>query len=327
MQSYFLFLFLLHARDKYDKLASMNNYYDVSYYINALREKLALAYDDPTLCQQYAWWILQAICEKTRTELIIQEVLTLTAEQKIQLDQWVTKLVDEHMPIQYLLGSVPFADIDILVEPPTLIPRPETEEWCLYIIEHLRLLQNNTIKILDMATGSGYIALALAHHLPRAHIVATDIADVALELTEKNSEHNKIRNITILKSDLFESIPCGERFDIIVSNPPYIAFSELQGLEASVIQWEDSGALVAEDDGLAIIKQIIAQAPLFIHTNNEMKQKNIPQLVIEIGYAQGTIVKELMNAAHYNDVLVHKDLEGKDRFVTGRIDNVANSYP
>jgi len=327
LQSYFLFLFLLHARDKYDKLASMNNYYDVSYYINALREKLALAYDDPTLCQQYAWWILQAICEKTRTELIIQEVLTLTTEQKIQLEQWVTKLVDEHMPIQYLLGCVPFADIDILVEPPTLIPRPETEEWCLYIIEHLRLLQNNKIKILDMATGSGCIALALAHHLPRAHIVATDIADVALELTEKNSEHNKIRNITILKSDLFESIPHGERFDIIVSNPPYIAFSELQGLEASVTQWEDSGALVAEDDGLAIIKQIIAQAPLFIHTNNEMKQKNIPQLVIEIGYAQGTIVKELMNASHYNDVLVHKDLEGKDRFVTGRIDNVANSYP
>lgn len=303
----------------------MNTYHDVTYYINYIRGKLAAVYDDPTLCQQYAWWILQAVCDKTRTELIIQDTLMLSAEQKQQIDQWIAYLVDEHMPIQYLLGSVPFADIDILVEPPTLIPRPETEEWCLYIIEHLKLLDNATIKILDIATGSGCIAIALAHHLPRARIVATDIADSALELTEKNIEHNQIRNVTALKSDLFAAIPCGERFDMIVSNPPYIAPSEFDDLDITVTQWEDHGALIAADDGLAIIKQIIAQAPPFIQTNNEMKQKNIPQLVIEIGYAQGAAVKELMDAAHYNDVLVHKDLEGKDRFVTGRIDNVANS--
>jgi release factor glutamine methyltransferase len=132
-------------------------------------------------------------------------------------------------------------------------------------------------------------------------------------------------NITLLKSDLFMSIPQGTRFDIIVSNPPYIAPSEFDDLDMTVTQWEDHNALIAADDGLAIIKQIIVQAPRFIQTNTEMKQKNIPQLVIEIGYAQGTAVKELMNIAHYNDVLVHKDLEGKDRFVTGRIDNVANS--
>jgi release factor glutamine methyltransferase len=303
----------------------MNTYHDVTYYINYIRTKLAAAYDDPTLCQQYAWWMLQSVCDKTRTELIIQDTLMLSTEQKQQIDRWIMHLVDEHMPIQYLLGSVPFADLDILVEPPTLIPRPETEEWCLHIIEHLTLLDNATIKILDIATGSGCIAIALAYHLPRARIVATDTADTALELTEKNIEHNLIRNVTTLKSDLFASIPCGERFDMIVSNPPYIAPSEFDTLEKTVTQWEDHGALIAQDNGLAIIKQIIVQAPSFIHTNNEMKQKDIPQLVIEIGYAQGTAVKELMRAAHYNDVLVHKDLEGKDRFVTGRIDNVANS--
>ncbi len=314
-------------RKKYDRLADMNTYYDVIYYINYIREKLACAYDDPTLCQQYAWWLLQALCEKTRTELIIQEIVTLTTEQKAQLDLWINELVDEHMPLQYLLGLVPFADIEILVEPPTLIPRPETEEWCWYIIEHLLLLDNKKIKILDIATGSGCIALAFAHHVPQAQIVATDIAPAALELIEKNCEHNKIRNVTILASDLFESIPCGERFDMIVSNPPYITLSEYQNLEKTVTQWEDKGALVAQDNGLAIIKQIIVQAPLFIQTNNEMKQKNIPQLVIEIGYAQGEAVRALMHAACYNDILVHKDLEGKDRFVTGRIDNVANSNP
>jgi release factor glutamine methyltransferase len=303
----------------------MNTNYDVTHYITTIRSALADVYDDPMLCQQYAWWMLQAICEKTKTELIIQETLMLSAEQKQQIDAWLRQLVDEKMPIQYLLGSVPFADIEILVEPPTLIPRPETEEWCLHIIEHLQLLDHKKIKILDLATGSGCIALALAHHLPQAEVVATDIADAALELTEKNLEHNKIRTVTVIKSDLFAALPAGMLFDCIVSNPPYIAPSEFNDLDETVTQWEDPGALVAADNGLAIIKEIIAQAPGFIQTNNEMRQKNIPQVIIEIGYAQGAAVRDLMQAAHYNDVLVHKDLEGKDRFVTGRVDYVANS--
>ena len=299
----------------------MNTNYDVTHYINDIRHKLAAVYkDDDTLCQQYAWWILQAVCEKTKTELIIQEELLLTSEQQHTIDRWMHQLVAEKMPLQYVLGSVPFADLDILVEPPTLIPRPETEEWCLYIIEHLLLLDNKKIKILDLATGSGCVALAFSSYLPQATIVATDIADSALELAEKNIEHNKIRNVTCIKSDLFESIPQGMLFDCIDSNPPYITLDEFKELDETVTRWEDHGALVTTDDGLAIIKQIIAQAPQFIQTNDEMKHKNIPQIVIEIGYAQGSAVRELMQKAGYSDVVVHKDLEGKDRFVTARKD-------
>lgn len=303
----------------------MNTNYDVMHYINDIRHKIAQGYDDDTLCQQYAWWILQAICSTTKTELIAQDTVMLSNAQKEQIDQWVHELVVDKKPLQYILGSVPFNDCDILVEPPTLIPRPETEEWCLHIIEHLQLLENKRISILDLCTGSGCIAIALAHNLPLANIVATDNADAALELTEKNIEHNKMMNVTAIKSDLFESLPCGMLFDIIVSNPPYITPSEFAELDKMVTNWEDHGALVAADDGLAIIKKIIAQAPQFVQSNNEMKNKNIPQVVIEIGYAQGAAVRDLMEAAHYNDVLVHKDLEGKDRFVTGRVDYVANS--
>jgi release factor glutamine methyltransferase len=303
----------------------MNTNYDITHYINEIRSKIASVYDDETLCQQYAWWILQAVCDKTKTELIMQETFTLSSVQQKKIDMWLWQLVEDKMPLQYVLGSVPFADCDILVQSPTLIPRPETEEWCLYVIEHLQLLDNKKIKILDLCTGSGCIAIALSHHLPRAEIVATDNADTAVELTEKNLEHNKIRNVIIIKSDLFESIPRGMLFDIIVANPPYIAQSEFDDLDESVTCWEDHNALVADDDGLAIIKKIIVQAPAFIHINNEMHQKNIPQVVIEIGYEQGTAVKNLMDTAGYNDVLVHKDLEGKDRFVTGRVDYVANS--
>lgn len=297
----------------------MNTHYDLNYYINDIRHKLSVVYNDDTLCQQYAWWILQAICEKTKTELIIQETVMLNPEQHHKIDQWLKYLIEDKMPLQYVLGSVPFTDLEILVEPPTLIPRPETEEWCLYIIEHILTLDNKKIKILDLATGSGCIALACASYLPQATVVATDTADAALELTEKNIEHNKIRNVVTFKSDLFESIPCGMRFDMILSNPPYITAKEFTELDESVTRWEDHAALVAADNGLAIIKQIIVQAPQFIQTNDEIKSKNIPQVVIEIGYAQGTAVKELMQAAGYNDILVHKDLEGKDRFVTARI--------
>lgn len=297
----------------------MNTNYDVTHYINDIRHKLATVYSDETLCQQYAWWILQAVCEKTKTELIIQETVMLFPEQQQKIDHWLEYLVQDKMPLQYVLGTVPFADLEILVEPPTLIPRPETEEWCLYIIEHLLTLDNKKIKILDLATGSGCVALALSSYLPQARIVATDIADTALELAEKNIEHNKIRNVTLIKSDLFESIPLDMKFDMIVSNPPYITATEFNDLDETVTHWEDHNALVAADDGLAIIKQIIAQASQFIQTNDEIKNKNIPQLVIEIGYAQGAAVRELMEATGYKDVLVHKDLEGKDRFVTGRV--------
>lgn len=303
----------------------MNNY-DVSYYITKIREKLLLAYNDPTLCQQYAWWLLQAISEKTKTELIAQSTVMLSSAQKNILEKWIILLVNEKMPIQYILGSVPFNDIDILVQPPTLIPRPETEEWCWYIIEHLTLLNDKKINILDLATGSGCIALALAHHLPQATIVATDIAPIALELAEKNKEHNNIiSNVTFINSDLFNALPCGVRFDIIVSNPPYIAPSEWNNLDQTVTQWEDYNALIAPDEGLEIIKKIIEQAPQFIQQNKEMKDKSIPQIVIEIGYQQGQQVKQLMMNAGYNDILIHKDLEKKDRIVMGRVDYVANS--
>jgi len=304
----------------------MDTNYGVMHYINDIRHKIAIAYGDDTLCQQYAWWILQAICGKTKTELISGDTVMLTSQQKSTIDRWVYELVYDKKPLQYILGSVPFNDCDILVEPPTLIPRPETEEWCFHLIEFLRLLENAKIKILDLCAGSGCIAIALARHLPLAEIVATDIVDAAIELIEKNIEHNKVIHVTPIKSNLFESIPIGMLFDLIVSNPPYITATEYGELDESVMRWEDRRALMAADDGLAIIKKIIVQAPQFIQINEEMKRKNIPQVVIEIGYAQGAVVRKLMNAAGYNDVLVHKDLEGKDRFVAGRVDYVAHSH-
>lgn len=301
------------------------NTFNVTTLIKEISEKIGAAYEDQTLCQQYAWWIVEAISNSSKTQLIANQTVMLSPAQQNRLGEWLEKLITRNMPLQYLIGSVPFNDLEILVEPPTLIPRPETEQWCLYIIEHLQQLENKKITILDLATGSGCIALALAHHFPQAEVIGTDISATALSLAQKNAEHNKITNITFLHSDLFQSIPVGTTCDIIISNPPYISPDEWKQLDKTVTQWEDRAALIAPDSGLAIIKKIIKQAPHFIKQNNDMKQKNIPSVVIEIGHQQGEQVRNLMEQAGYNEILVCKDLEKKDRFVLGRVDYVADT--
>ena len=298
---------------------------DTTALIKKISDQLEHEYKDQTLCQQYAWWTLQAITNQNKSQLIAHETIMLSPEQEQQLVTWVNKLIHEHMPIQYLIGSVPFNGIDILVEPPVLIPRPETEEWCLKLIEQLKTLDDQQLSILDLATGSGCIALALAHHLPQATIYASDISSQALDLAQKNTEHNKISNVTLITSDLFESLPQGVKFDLIVSNPPYIAPDEWQQLDTSVTKWEDQQALLANDEGLAIIKKIIATAPHYIKPNKEMQQKKIPQVIIEIGYKQGKKTIALLKQATYNAIRVHQDLEQKDRYVTGRVDHVATA--
>lgn len=298
---------------------------DTTALIKKISDQLEPEYKDQTLCQQYAWWALQTITNQNKSQLIAHETIMLSPEQEQQLVTWINKLVHEHMPIQYLIGSVPFNGVDILVEPPVLIPRPETEEWCLKLIEQLKRLDQQQLMILDLATGSGCIALALAHHLPQATIYASDISPQALDLAQKNTEHNKVSNVTLITSDLFESLPQGVTFDLIVSNPPYISPDEWQQLDTSVTKWEDKQALLASDDGLAIIKKIIATAPHYIKSNKEMQQKKIPQVIIEIGYKQGEKTIALLKQAKYNAIKVHKDLEKKDRYVTGRVDYVATA--
>jgi release factor glutamine methyltransferase len=293
-------------------------------YVASLSHALERAYDDPVLCEQYAWWMLEAITEKNKTTLLTRDH-TIAPEQETTIQQWLEALIKEKKPIQYLIGTVPFGDLEILVKPPVLIPRPETEEWCNRVISQLHALEHKQFSILDMCCGSGCIALALARAFPHAAIFATDISPRAIELTKQNCVHNNVHNVEVIESDLFNTIPPTMHFDIIVSNPPYIAPQEWTTLDDSVTGWEDRNALIADDSGLAIIKRIIEQAPHYIKQNAGMKEKGISQVILEIGYQQGTAVKNLMLHAGYNDIVIDKDLEGKDRVVRARVDNVAIS--
>jgi release factor glutamine methyltransferase len=303
----------------------MSQKVSVAQLTNYMAHQLEKRYADPVLCDQYTWWTLETITKQDEAHLIAQENIMLTPEQQKKIDHWLDQMINHNMPIQYLIGSVPFDGVDILVKSPVLIPRPETEEWTMHLIEQLKKLDNKKLSIIELCTGSGCIAVALAHALPQATIYATDIFSDAIALTKKNASHNEVTNIHTIESDLFDMIPKTTKVDLIAVNPPYIALEDWQKLDLSVTQWEDKKALVAPHHGLAIIERIIFQAPTFLKQNDEMAQKKIPQLVIEIDYTQAAGVRTLAEQAGFHQIQVWKDLEGKDRVVTGSISHVATT--
>jgi release factor glutamine methyltransferase len=180
-------------------------------------------------------------------------------------------------------------------------------------------MRKTNLTILDLATGSGCIALALAQALPRSTVYASDVSYQALELTKKNIQHNKVHNIIPLFSDLFYHLDPIISYDLIVANPPYIPESARKNLDESVIAWEDQNALFAGEDGLYYIKRIIDQALCFLKQNSDMSKNSIAQLVIEIDATQGDYAKEYMKHAGYHQVQILQDFAGNDRIICGMI--------
>lgn len=287
--------------------------------IQAIRQRLMRVYQDNALCTQYAWWTLEAITQKSRTELMVMHELNLTREQSELLEVWVQAMVDRHKPIQYLMGSVPFMDLTIAIQPPILIPRPETEEWIATLLGQLQLLSCLPLNILDLCSGSGCIALALGKNLPHTTIMGVDIDTQALALARENAQNNKVANVTFVRSDLYNQLSLQDGYDLIVSNPPYISEQVWRTLDASVMCWEARHALVAPDNGLAIIKKIIDGAPKHIRPNQVLETAGVPNLMIEIGYDQGECVAQYMREKNIVEVRVHKDLAGRDRVVSGSV--------
>ena len=239
----------------------------VSDLLQIIQEQISPVYPIAGIRRQNAWWMLEALTKMNKAHLITAEHIELSTDQQTTLDEWIYKQVHNHMPLQYILGSVPFDNLDIIVQPPILIPRQETEWWCMHVIYTLKKTHINNLTILDLCSGSGCIGLALADAFPDATVYAVDISPHAVALGQLNAQHNNITNITFIESDLFTALPKDIRFDIIVSNPPYIPDTQWQTLDLSVSQWEDHQALIADDAGLAIIKKIIAQAPQYLKTD------------------------------------------------------------
>lgn len=281
--------------------------------VRSTAQQLLALYPNQAEAEHVAWIMVSAITNKSHAQLVATDYMVSNDEKKT-LEEWIAQHIHKQMPLQYLLGTVPFCECTILVEPPILIPRPETEEWVFNLGVQLQALYSKNITVLDLCTGSGAIACALAKALRQAEIVATDICQQALALAHKNAKYNSV-SIQFVESDLFANL-AQKKFDIIVSNPPYVSADEWQHLDPMVSKWEDYKALVADDNGLKIIKDIIKNASYYLRPNKELEQLNIAQLYIEIGHQQGDEVAAFMQR-YFSRVRVIKDYNAKDRVVCG----------
>lgn len=276
----------------------------------------ALGLDNST-AEQEAWWIVEKITGLPKARLLFLNTHTLTENQKLTLEKMLKQRTDEKMPLQYILGSVPFCDLDILVKTPILIPRPETEEWVNWLINLFAPARQTSLKILDLCTGTGCIALALAHAFPKSSIIGIDINPEAITLANKNKTHNAISNVTFLISDLYASLIQGQGFHLIVANPPYITEKEYATLDASVTTWEDRQALVADHNGMALYQRIIQDAHTYLEPHHLMKTHNLPAIVLESGTAPETI-QSLLLTKNFSNSHNFSDMQHKIRCVCGQ---------
>ena len=209
-------------------------------------------------------------------------------------------------PVAYILGQQGFWNLDLEVAPHTLIPRPDTE---LLVETALALLPAAPARVLDLGTGSGAIALALASERPAWTVTAVDRVLEAVALAERNRQRLDLRNVTVLSSHWFSALD-GERFELIISNPPYIAATDPHLAEGDV-RFEPASALVAGHDGLDDLRTIIAQAPDHLGAGG--------WLMLEHGYDQADAVRDLLQTQGFTEVHSRKDLGGHERISLGRL--------
>jgi release factor glutamine methyltransferase len=209
-------------------------------------------------------------------------------------------------PVAYLLGTRGFWRFDLAVTPDTLIPRPETE--LLVELALARIPEQAAARVADLGTGSGAIALAVAGERPQAQVVAVDLSLEALGVARGNAATLGIGNVEFRSGDWLAPLS-GERFDLIASNPPYIAEGDVH-LAQGDLRFEPRGALASGVDGLDAIRTIAAAAPAHLHDGG--------WLLVEHGWEQGAAVRALFTGAGFVDVATERDLEQRDRVTLGR---------
>ena len=239
----------------------------------------------------------------------------------LEIDRFLRRR-EKREPIQYILGYADFCGLKIRVGRGVLVPRPETE---LLVEEATRTVKVKTLdvernlshasrltplRILDLCTGSGCIALALAKEFPEAEVYGTDSSEVAIEYAEENVTLNGIRNVRFLKGNLFEPMRenlSNQVFDLIVSNPPYIKSGDIKDLQFEVSQWEPNEALDGGEDGLDYYRIIIHEAKDYLRDNGI--------LVLEIGVSQAKEIKEMAVEARLQNISLMKDFAGIERIL------------
>ena len=281
-------------------------------YKSEFLKELSSLYDEKEI-ESFFYIILEQFHNKKRIDLALNPEMEMDA---LQLLRWETVLSElkKEKPIQYILGETEFYGLRFLVNENTLIPRPETEElveWIISNSEGLRQAQSDKsakLKLLDIGTGSGCIAISLAKNLQNAEVSAIDVSEKALETANKNALINEVEVNFILKN-ILETEDLEHQFDIIVSNPPYVRNLEKSEIKPNVLEFEPHLALFVDDNDALLFYRKIAQLAL----------KNLSEngkLFFEINQYLGKETVELLENLGFKEVILKKDIYGNDRMIS-----------
>jgi release factor glutamine methyltransferase len=252
-----------------------------------------------------AEFLLAHFLAKPRSWLYAFADFSLSEQQCTEFELLVQRRVKGE-PVAYITGRRGFWSFDLQVSPATLIPRPETE--LLVDLALACISPEQACRVLDLGTGTGAIALAIAHECAHAHVTAVDFSEAALIVARSNAAELKIRNIELIRSDWYAEL-AGQTFAVIVSNPPYIEEADAH-LQQGDLRFEPRTALASGVDGLDAIRMIIAGAKIHLQ----------PQgcLLIEHGWNQASEIREIFAHAGFIDIQTEQDLEDRDRVTLGR---------
>ena len=253
--------------------------------------------------------LLQKVLDVDRLYILLNLEKTLSGDEEILFNKFINERLNNR-PIAYIVENREFMGLDFYVKEGVLIPRPDTE---ILVEEVIELGKNKgPINILDIGTGSGAITISLAKYLDNAKVTSVDISDIALEIAKRNAISNDVDNkINFIKSDLFTNIDKNMKFDIIVSNPPYIKRDVIETLDKQVKDFEPYNALEGGIDGLDFYRTITSQA------KDYLKKGGI--LAYEVGHDQSEDVSKLMEKDGYTNIYTRKDLQQIDRVVIGNV--------
>ncbi len=269
------------------------------------RETLNYQSENP---QQEASLLLAHTIDKTKEYLITHSEEPLSDAAFEWYQNYLSRRL-EGEPIAYIQHQKEFWSLPLKVTPGVLIPRPDTETLVEAALEHIS--KNDRANILDLGTGSGCIALALAKERPNANITACDNSELCIDTAKLNAESLNIKNITMITSDWFNSIEFNH-FNLIISNPPYIAYDD-DNIDYSVEKYEPETALFSNDQGLADLFHIIEHAPKYLSPNG--------RLLVEHGFEQGEAVRTQFTKHGYSNIHTSKDMQQHERVSQGMITN------
>ena len=219
-------------------------------------------------------------------------------------------------PLQYILGDTDFLGLKISVGSGVLVPRPETELMGEYAVKALSSQlsalssKNHRTTILDLCTGSGCLALAIAHAFPDSTVSAVDISEDALKYARRNAESNNINNIKFISGHLFDALEKDIVFDFIISNPPYIMSKDIETLQPEIKDWEPINALDGGDDGMDFYRNIISEARSYLKDNG--------MIMFELGVDCADSVSVMFEESGYSQITIKKDYAGIERIISAQ---------